>query len=127
MIDTWAFLEQAGLGPRGEEVRDALSRADTLHTVRDAVAETFTFIANRRGSKRAADWLDALLATPIEVLEPSLEQVTLFIQGSDRGGKLSFTDYAVGWAGRSLRTQEIATQDRGFRRLGLDPLFAPPG
>lgn len=126
VMDTWAFLETVLRGARAEEVRDLVGQANQRVTVQGVVYETFNHLVHRtRTTHYAWEWLQALRAADYHVLEPSLEEIEGCAAGRDHAGDLSLTDYAVAWAAEQNRERQIVTADRGFRRLGLDPVFAP--
>lgn len=127
VMDTWAFLEIVLDGARAGEVRDLVGRSKERVTVGAVVYETFNHLVHRtRTTHYAWEWLEALCASDHRILEPTLEQIHGYAAGQDRSGDLSLTDHAVAWAAERHRERSIVSADGGFRRLGLDPLFAPP-
>lgn len=124
-IDTWAFVERFTNGGEAAAVDEVLTAGPRLFTTRDVVAETFTFITARtRSSAQAWKWWRTIVDLPIDVHDGSLETVVGYIARADRRGDLSFTDYSLAARASQLGATDIATADRGFRRLGLVPLFA---
>lgn len=124
-VDTWAFVEIFRAGARAQLVHDAFVAAEHLFTVREVVAESFTLVAARAGrSETALRWWRTLDDMPIDVYDEPLSGVRAFVERVDRRGDLSFTDYALASRAVALGAVDVATADRGFRRLGLNPLFA---
>lgn len=123
--DTWAFLEVAMDGPRGPDVEALASEVDVTLTVREVVAETFTFLARRSGgTETARDWWAELRRSPVRVVEAPLEELWKFAKAVRKPGRLSFTDLSLAWLCDRERVREIATADAEFRQLRLVPLFA---
>lgn len=124
-VDTWAFVEIARRGPRWQEVMATLRGAARLVTARDVIAETFTLLTSRsRSSSAGWRWLSGLDPAIFNVRDPALAEVRAFMAGQDRAGNISFGDFALAMAAREAGARDVATADRGFRRLGLNPLFA---
>lgn len=124
-VDAWAFLEVALPGPRASEVEDVLRGADRLFTSREIASETFGFIASRQRSSEAAWlWWTGLAETGLVVMESPFEEILRFIAADGRDGNLTFADYSLALLAKRAGIVNVATADRGFRLLGLNPLFA---
>jgi predicted nucleic acid-binding protein len=123
--DSWAFIETATDGPRSGDVAMLLGEAEGIFTTQYVVAETFTYFSRRSGSSRqAVAWWDHLRESRVRVLEPSTEVIHKFASGLKQVGTLSFTDLSIGAAAKAVGAHRVATADREFRRMRLEPLFA---
>lgn len=123
--DSWAFLEVLSAGPRETDVADLLRATEYVFTVREVVAETFNFIVRRTGqTAKARTWWNALRASRVRVFEPPLDEVHAFVESRGGEGSLSLTDYALAFVAQREGATQVAAEDREFRRLRLDPLFA---
>lgn len=125
-IDTWAFVELHDDTPRAPVVADSLRDADVLLTTRDVVAESCNFIIRRsRRTEEGLAWWRDLLASPVRIVDPPLAEVRGFMEEHGNGG-LSFTDHSLAYVALREHCTRIATEDREFRRFGLEPIFARP-
>ncbi|MHB8586719.1 MAG: PIN domain-containing protein [Thermoplasmatota archaeon] len=124
-IDTWAFVEMELNGPRASEVEAKLAGVRRPFTVRDVVVETYGFIARRAGTDVARNWWRELRVDELPILTPPLEDLSLLADGVSADARLSLTDLSLVAAARSRGCKLIASGDREFRKLGLDPIFVP--
>lgn len=124
-VDTWAFVELALGRPRAPDVAAAFEAAPRIFTVREVVAETYGFLQHKTGSLRARAWLAALAADEVPILAPDVHAVREAIFRLPKTSSLSFVDVSLGLAATEEGTTAVATADREFRRMRLDPVFAP--
>ncbi|HLE97519.1 MAG TPA: PIN domain-containing protein [Candidatus Thermoplasmatota archaeon] len=123
--DTWAFLEVITRGERSLDIEALLAETDSIVTTRDVIAETFgSLVKHTRSSQVALAWWDALAASRMRVADPAREEIRRFATGLKEVGTLSFVDLSLGVAAKSVGARAVATGDREFRRMGLEPLFA---
>lgn len=123
--DTWAFLESALDGPRRADVEALLDETDVVITVREVVAETFTFIARRtKRNALAVGWWRSLLESRVRVLEPPLADIFALAGGRPQRAATSFADLSLAVAALAEGAVEVASEDAGFRQLKLTPVFA---
>lgn len=123
--DTWAFVEAALGYARKDEVQEFWQEADLVVTARDIVAETFGFITGKTGgNEHARRWLDAATSSGIRIVDPSFEDVHAYVEDHPGATSLSFADFALALVADQAGARHVATEDRGFRELGFDPVFA---
>ncbi|MFA5862405.1 MAG: type II toxin-antitoxin system VapC family toxin [Candidatus Thermoplasmatota archaeon] len=125
--DSWAFIESALDGPRSLDVEALLDGAEGVVTTHHVVAETFTYLSREaRSSRPAVAWWNDLRESRVRVIETSLEDIHAFASALKQVGTLSFVDLSLGTTAKTLGVRAVATADREFRRMRLDPLFAKP-
>ena len=125
VLDTWAFVEELRDGPHRADLDARRKGASRVVTTGQALVESYTFIL--RTTKRpsmAREWWDLVREGRLVVLEPSLDEVDRVLAEVPRGVGFSLVDASVAWAARHERVAEVATGDREFLLLGLQPLFA---
>lgn len=123
--DTWAFVETALGYARKGEVQRLWLESDLVVTARDVVAETFGFITGRTRSNEASRrWLAAATSSGVRIVDPSLEDVRAYIDEHPDARSPSWADFALAFVADQAGARRIATEDGGFRQLGLDPVFA---
>lgn len=120
--DTWAFVETARAGERADEIEALLAQSPRIVTSRDVVVETCNFLS-RASARSALAWWDALRQSPVRVVDVPLAELRARVPERDLG-RLTLTDLSLAHVAASLGTREVATEDGGFRALGLEPLFA---
>lgn len=124
-VDTWAFLEVALEKPQGPRVAALMDESDRAFTTRDVVAETFSALLHRtRSGDVAWAWWEDLRRSRVRVYEPPIDEVHAFAAGKMRGS-LSLVDLGLAHVALRERALVVASGDAEFRRLGLDPVFAP--
>lgn len=125
--DTWAFVESALGYRRKPAVQQLWREADMVVTARDVVAETFSFITGKTKSNRhARRWLSTILSSGIRVVDPSLEDIHDYIDNHPDAQGPSWPDFALAFVADQAGARLVASEDRGFRQLGFDPVFAAP-
>lgn len=124
--DTWAFVEIALELPRHAEVRALVGQDPVIVTSRDVVVETVNFLVGRTGGTDVGlAWWRDLRDSRVRVVDDALEDLAAFAdERAPEGAGLSLTDLSLAKAAMDAGADEIATEDGGFRRLGLEPLFA---
>lgn len=123
--DTWAFVESALGYRRKAEVQKLWRDADIVVTARDIVAETFSFITGKtRSNEPARRWLSALMSSGIRVVDPALDEVTKYIDDHREARGPSWPDFALAFVADQAGARSVASEDRGFRQLGFEVVFA---
>lgn len=123
--DTWAFVETALELPRHGEVARVLAEDPVIVTSRDVVVETFNLLVGRTGRTRVAlAWWEELGKSRVRVVDQPLADLRAFAKEHVHDGALSLTDISLAKTAKELGAESIATEDAGFRRLGLRPIFA---
>lgn len=103
-----------------------LDEADFAFTTREVVAETFNLIVRKTGGTRIAHaWWSDLRDSGLRVFEPLMDDLHAFVAKHGAKGTLSFTDHSLAFVALRERASGVVTGDREFRRVGLEPLFAP--
>lgn len=123
-VDSWAFIEVALGGERAAHVARALAAAGSPFTTREVVVEAFGFIHRASDANLAWRWWHALRAGRVRVIDIPYESLAEHLEAVARKGGLSLADHSLALAALAEGATDVLTADRGFRRLGLNPLLA---
>ncbi len=123
--DTWAFVETALGYARKPEVQRFWRGTDLVVTSRDVVAETFGVITGKTGSnEHARRWLTSAMGSGVRIVDPSLEDVHAYMGEHPSATSPSWVDLSLAYVAEQAGAHQVATEDAGFRQLGLEPVFA---